>query len=118
MIRKTILLFSLIISIVFVFSCQPDNKKEEQKAYDTVMQRKLANYAKVKLSADLSSLSADQIKLFSELIRAANAIDDIYWLQAYGDKNKLLNEMSDPDMKKYALINYGPWDRLDGFIPL
>ena len=81
------------------------------------MQRKLANYAKVKLSADLSSLSANQIKLFSELIRTANAIDEIYWLQAYGNKNKLLNEITDPDMKKYAMINYGPWDRLDGFIP-
>lgn len=81
------------------------------------MQRKLANYAKVQLSADLSTLTANQIKLFSELIRAANAIDDIYWLQAYGDKNKLLDEITDPDMKAYAMINYGPWDRLDGFIP-
>lgn len=117
MIRKTIFLFSLIISITIAFSCQQNKKTEEKKAYDTVMQRKLANYAKVKLSADISTLSANQIKLFSELIRAANAIDDIYWLQAYGDKNKLLDEITDTDMKEYAMINYGPWDRLDGFIP-
>lgn len=81
------------------------------------MQRKLANYAKVKLSADLSNLSANQIKLFSQLIRVSNAIDEIYWLQAYGDKNQLLNEITDPDMREYAMINYGPWDRLDGFAP-
>lgn len=81
------------------------------------MQRKLANYSKVQLSADLSSLSANQIKLFSHLIRAANSIDEVYWQQAYGDKDKLLADISDPDMKAYAMINYGPWDRLDGFTP-
>ncbi|MBN2596930.1 MAG: Zn-dependent hydrolase [Marinifilaceae bacterium] len=114
--RKLIFIFGLIISIVFAFSCQP-KKTEEKEKYDSVMQRKLANYAKVKLSADLSNLTANQIKLFSQLIRVANAIDEIYWLQAYGDKNQLLNVITDPDMKEYAMINYGPWDRLDGFAP-
>lgn len=117
MIRKTIFIFGLITSIVFTFSCQPNQKIPEKEKYDSVMQRKLANYAKVKLSADLSNLSANQIKLFSQLIRASNAIDEIYWLQAYGDKNQLLNEITDPDMREYAMINYGPWDRLDGFTP-
>lgn len=117
MIRKTIFIFGLIFSIVFTFSCQPNLKTSEKEKYDSVMQRKLANYAKVKLSADLSNLSANQIKLFSQLIRASNAVDEIYWLQAYGDKNQLLNEITDPDMRKYAMINYGPWDRLDGFTP-
>lgn len=117
MIRKTIFLFGLIISIAFTFSCQPNQKTAEKEKYDSVMQRKLANYAKVMLSADLSNLSANQIKLFSQLIRVSNAIDEIYWLQAYGDKNQLLNEITDPDMREYAMINYGPWDRLDGFTP-
>jgi hypothetical protein len=117
MIRKTIFLFGLIISIAFTFSCQPNQKTAEKEKYDSVMQRKLTNYAKVMLSADLSNLSANQIKLFSQLIRVSNAIDEIYWLQAYGDKNQLLNEITDPDMREYAMINYGPWDRLDGFTP-
>lgn len=117
MIRKTIFLFGLVISIVFSFSCQSNKKDEKKEKYDTVMQRKLANYAKVKLTADLSKLSANQIKLFSQLISASNAIDEIYWLQSYGDKNQLLNEITDPDMREYAMINYGPWDRLDGFTP-
>ncbi len=117
MIRKTIFLLGIFISIVFAFSCQTNQKKEEKEKYDSVMQRKLANYAKVSLSADLSNLTANQIKLFSQLIRVSNAIDEIYWLQAYGDRNQLLNEISDPDMKEYAMINYGPWDRLDGFTP-
>jgi len=117
MIRNSILLFGLAVTLVLVSSCQSKTNQEQKKNYDSVMQRKLTNYAEVKLSADLSKLSSQQIKLFSQLVEAANAIDDIYWKQAYGAKKNLLDEISDPDMKKYAMINYGPWDRLDGFAP-
>lgn len=115
--RYYLLLLSIIMVLFSISSCQP-NKKEVKKTSDTVMQRKLANYAKVKLTADLSHLSEGQIKLFSHLIKAADAIDELYWLQAYGDKNALLEKMGeDSDIKAYAMINYGPWDRLDGFAP-
>ncbi|RUT77850.1 Zn-dependent hydrolase [Ancylomarina longa] len=117
MIRNSIFLFGLAALIAVAFSCQPEAKQRKSKNYDSVMQRKLANYAEVKLSADLSKLSPQQIKLFAQLVEAANAIDEIYWRQAYGVKAYLLNDISDPDMKKYAMINYGPWDRLDGFTP-
>ena len=117
MIRNAILLSGILVSMVLIFSCQPEKKTEDKRSYDSVIQRKLANYAEVKLSADLSSLSSQQVKLFSHLIKAANSIDEVYWMQAYGDKNSLLNSINDPDMKQYAMINYGPWDRLDGFKP-
>ena len=117
MIRNNFYLLGLIFIIFCAFSCQSNKKVEEKKTPDSVMQRKLANYAKVKLSADLSALSPNQIKLFSHLIKAANAIDEVYWLQAYGNKEELLNGMIDPHMREYAMINYGPWDRLDGFTP-
>ncbi|MGQ1911638.1 dipeptidyl-peptidase 3 family protein [Marinifilum sp. RC60d5] len=115
MMRNPIFLFGLIISIALAVSCQPDKKVEQKKTADSVMQRKLANYSKVKLSADLNSLSAQEIKVFSNLIKAANAIDKVYWMQAYGNKDSLLSKISNQDMKEYAMINYGPWDRLDGF---
>lgn len=100
-----------------IIACQPE-KKEVQTTKDTVMQRKLANYAKVKLNADLSGLTESDAKLFSHLLQAADAIDELYWLQSYGDKNELLNKMGDDsDIKAYAMINYGPWDRLDGNAP-
>lgn len=114
MIRNSIIFFGLILSMC-ILSCQP--KQVEETPHDSVMKRKLANYAKVRLSADLSTLSPQQIKLFSHLIKAADAIDDIYWSQAYGDKTSLLSQIGDKDMKEYAMINYGPWDRLDGFTP-
>ncbi|MGZ2368570.1 dipeptidyl-peptidase 3 family protein [Ancylomarina sp. YFZ004] len=115
--RHNLFFLSILLVLFSITACQP-NKKEVKTTKDTVMQRKLANYAKVKLSADLSSLSEGHAKLFSHLLKAADAIDELYWLQAYGDKNELLNKMGDdPDIKAYAMINYGPWDRLDGNSP-
>jgi len=115
--RYNLFFLSILLVLFSITACQP-NKKEVKTTKDTVMQRKLANYAKVKLSADLSSLSEGHAKLFSHLLKAADAIDELYWLQAYGDKNELLNKMGDdPDIRAYAMINYGPWDRLDGNSP-
>jgi hypothetical protein len=74
-------------------------------------------YATFRLSADLSHLSNDQRKILPLLIEAADAMDDMFWLQAYGDKDKLLSSISDPVLRKFAEINYGPWDRLDGNRP-
>ena len=52
------------------------------------------------------------------LIKAANQIDNIFWKQAYGDKDKLLRDISDSLKRRLVQINYGPYDRLDGYAPL
>ncbi|MRT93277.1 Zn-dependent hydrolase [Ancylomarina sp. 16SWW S1-10-2] len=115
--RYNLFFLSILLVLSSIIACQPE-KKEVKTTKDTVMQRKLANYATVKLNADLSGLTDGHAKLFSHLLKAADAIDELYWLQSYGDKNELLNKMGDDsDIKAYAMINYGPWDRLDGNAP-
>ncbi|MDQ7050350.1 MAG: hypothetical protein Q9M92_12770 [Enterobacterales bacterium] len=74
-------------------------------------------YKKVTLNADLSHLDANQKKMLARLIDAAKIMDDLFWLQAYGDKTELLSSISDPKAKQFADINYGPWDRLAGDKP-
>jgi hypothetical protein len=46
------------------------------------------------------------------LIRASEIMDDLFWLQAYGEPGPLLASIEDPAQKRFAAINYGPWDRL------
>jgi hypothetical protein len=40
-------------------------------------------------------------------------MDRTYWEQAFGDKEKLLSALESEDARRYAEINYGPWDRLE-----
>jgi hypothetical protein len=45
-------------------------------------------------------------------------MDDLFWKQAYGDKQKLLSSLAtDTKRHQYAALNYGPWDRLAGDAP-
>ena len=51
------------------------------------------------------------------LIDAARSMETIYWRQAYGNRDSLLKSIRDAGTRRYAEINYGPWDRLDGNTP-
>jgi len=86
-------------------------------AADSAVQQRLADYAKVKLTADLSDLDADQKKMLGLLIDAADTTNAIYWQQSWGDKAALMAKISDPDVRAFAELNYGPWNRLDNDKP-
>ena len=95
-------------------SCCEKNCKENYEA--------LANqYAKVTLTTDISHLSDNEKEMLGYLFEAGQIMDDIYWTENLGgDKDEFLSKIKDPNARKYAEINYGPWDQLDNrriFIP-
>ena len=74
------------------------------------IQERLAQYAPVRLKFDLSPLTASERKIVPLLIEAAQAMEDAFWVQAYGDREALLALTADPDVKRFIRISYGPWD--------
>ncbi len=77
--------------------------------------RDLANYAVVDIEAPNLSGITDNGKEVLNLYRfAADEVDAIYWEQYFGDKQALLDGITDPVQKSFAEINYGPWDRMTG----
>ena len=44
-------------------------------------------------------------------------MDAIFWQEAYGDQTALLSTIDDPDLRRFAEVNYGPWDRRAGNAP-
>lgn len=96
----------------------PRNRAGERGLESTAeVKRHLADYATVKLSADLSAFSPRQKAMIALLVEAAEGTNAIYWQQAWGDKAALLDRIDDPVTREFASINYGPWDRLDGDRP-
>jgi len=78
-------------------------------------QDRLDIYTTVALTTDLSSLSDNQKQMLVKLIDASKIMDDLFWQQSFGEKKSdFLAKISDEKVKKYADVNYGPWDRLDG----
>jgi hypothetical protein len=69
-------------------------------------------YADVRIGTDLDHLSDNQRQMIGLLIDAAKITDDIFWLQVWGDREALLDGIGDPAARRFAIYNYGPWDRL------
>ena len=103
--------------VIALWSSCKQKTGTDNAAVDTTnmspMQKKVNEYAVVKLTTDLSKLSEKEKQMIPILIEVAQVMDDIFWLQTWGDKNALLDTIKDPYTKQFAAINYGPWDRLD-----
>jgi Peptidase family M49 len=98
-----------------LISCRPEASKAGQapsRDSSSTIESKLAQYTTVPLTTDLSRLSARERQMLPLLISAARAMDQIFWRQAYGDRDALLRQVGDPAVRRYVEINYGPWDRL------
>jgi hypothetical protein len=122
MVKRFLISIFLVIVVFFLNNCGNRVKKTETKDTTktvnmTEMQKKVAEYVKVKITSDLKSLTDKEKKLLPLLFDAAQLMDDIYWEETLGNKDEFLASIKDEDTKKFALINYGPWDRLDGNKP-
>lgn len=75
-------------------------------------------YATFRLEADVSVLSDAEKAMVPLLIEAAEAMESVFWQQAYGDgAHEFLQGIDDPATRRFAVINYGPWNRLEGDAP-
>lgn len=120
--KKSVFSISLILTMVFfVFSACSDNaqkdKPEDDSEQKADLQEKVDAFAEFKLTSDISHLSDNQKEMLPLLFKAAKIMDDIFWKQAYGDKEELLNSLETEAQKAFVKINYGPWDRLSGNKP-
>ncbi|MFV8838549.1 dipeptidyl-peptidase 3 family protein [Salinimicrobium soli] len=122
---KKYFLFSVILAAFLVVSCKDDEKetKELTEVADTGgavegidVESRVNNYAEVELNTDLSVLTEKERQMIPLLIEVAKITDELFWYQAFGGKDTLMNNISGATAR-YAELNYGPWDRLNGLEP-
>jgi len=77
--------------------------------------QRLDIYTDFSLQSDLSHLSDNQRAMVAKLIDASKIMDELFWKQSFGEnKDAFLAKLNDNKVRKFADINYGPWDRLNG----
>ncbi|AKS41994.1 Peptidase family M49 [Wenzhouxiangella marina] len=74
-------------------------------------------YSSFRLDPPVDRLSENEQRMVGLLIDAAAIMDALFWKQAFGDPVVFLAGIDDPDARRFAEINYGPWDRLAGNQP-
>ncbi len=112
----------LILVVLIIVSCKNDKNDEATRIENettelTAMQKNLNKYTSFTLTADVNKLTDKERQMIPILIDASKIMNDLFWYEAYGDKEGLLASISDKDTKRFVEINYGPWDRLDGNAP-
>lgn len=103
--RRFVWLGAVALALVLLSSCAPKAKQAAEAPA-------LTKYTEVTLTADLSRLSDKERRMIPLLVEACQAMDAIFWKEAYGNKDSLLASIQDTALRRFAEINYGPWDRL------
>ena len=93
---------------------KPSAVKDSLQEY---VHKRLDIYETVKLTTNLNVLSANERKILPLLIQAAQIMDELFWKQAYPQRDSLMAGLKDEKTKEFVRINYGPWDRLNGDKP-
>lgn len=101
--KRIISIFYIVAALV---ACNSTHKSKTA--------RDIEQYAIVNIPApDLSGISDNGKEVLNLYRFAADEADKIYWKQYFGDKS-LIEAIPDAEKKEYAMINYGPWDRING----
>ena len=113
------LVVSIFCALVLSWmGCQESGTKTQKEttiAEQQVEEKLIKGFASYELTTDISKLSENEKKMIPILIKAGKIMNDLFWFQAFGDKDKqkeLINGIEDEELKQFAIINYGPWDRL------
>ncbi|MBO4739602.1 MAG: Zn-dependent hydrolase [Bacteroidales bacterium] len=99
-----------------LLTCMSCNNTTKETVEKSPLQQKVEEFASFELTADISHLSANEKELLGIFIDIAKIMDDLFWQQSYGDKS-LIDTISNEWAKRFAQINYGPWDRLGNMAP-
>jgi hypothetical protein len=110
---------AVLTAVLIVAGCNPgsDASTDSPAADPADVEAGLAKYTTVRLDMDTSQLTVAERRMIPLLIDAAQAMDSVFWHQAYGSRDSLLSRVSDPALRRFIEINYGPWDRLAGDEP-
>lgn len=117
--KKTLI---YVASAAIMASCSNPQATEKNaatgKQYTSTLDSARAGiYTKVSLSTDLTLLSDEEKQVIGLFIEAAQIMDQIFWQEAFpGSRDSLINGITDENARQFAIVNYGPWDRLDGDI--
>ncbi len=111
---RTTLSYVAAVALICVSAtgCKKKNVEEPVQP-ESPCKAMVEEYARFDLKSDLvAQLSDNEKQLIPIFVRISEIMDDLFWLQTYGDKAQL-DTITDEYAKEFAMIQYGPWDRLN-----
>lgn len=107
---KKQLLFGLTIAAILLVSCGGNgNEKKAQatvssSAKDSILQLKVDEFIDFKLTTDISRLSIKEKKVLTKLFEVSRLMDEIFWLQAFGEKSSIIDTVKGMPLKNLSKL--------------
>ena len=103
----------LLLPAMLLAACGAETPDEAVVSATDAVEPRPEIYAEFELTADLGHLSNSQRQMIAVMIEASKIMDDLFWRQAWGDDYEgRLAAIDDEKSRRFAELNYGPWDRL------
>src|SRR5687767_10458711 len=113
---KTLYTVSCAVVAISISACDTVGTGSTDSATaggSAAVSERAAKYTSVTLAADTTNLTPKERQMIPLLIEASKVMDEIYWAQTWGSRDSLFQQVSDPAMRNFIDVNYGPYDRLD-----
>ena len=105
------------LGVVALLLAACTSSPQKETTMNNEIEMKADAYTPVKLTTDLSVLTEKEKQMLPLLFKAAKIMDDLFWMEAYGNKDSILAKSTSEAMTKFLKINYGPWERLNNNEP-
>jgi hypothetical protein len=114
---KRVIYLGLMVAFIIILAACNRVKPRQATTNDTIMM-KLNDFASFALTTNISKLTENERKMIPLLIEAADIMDELFWYEAFGNKDSLLGNLQNESARKFIHINYGPWERLSANQPI
>src|SRR6266446_9426997 len=110
---------TVCFSLLFCFAVHGYGQQRPAAKMDISLAKKIRRFAPTVLTADTSSLSANDRKALQKIIAAAKYLDPLYLRQVWSGNEALLKKLQADKSPlgrlrlHYFTINKGPWSQLD-----
>lgn len=105
----------VLSSLLIIFSACKE--KTEVKTMESSFKKEMQRFFIYPLKTDISVLSENDKKMIPILIDVAKIMDELHWEVACGPYKSIMDTLKDEYAKQFFMLNYGPWDRLNGNKP-
>jgi len=83
----------------------------------TYIEKANSTFATFRLDAGGIAFNENEKEMLRCFLEAAQIMDSLFWEQAYGDPESLRSRISQPAVRSFVDLNYGPWERLNNNSP-
>ncbi len=97
---------------LIIISEEPESDRKLM-TQERIFESKLNSFSEVTLTSDISHLTDNQKEMLNILFQVADIMDGLFWREAWGNKEELMETTDNETLKALYRINYGPWERLN-----